>query len=157
MYKYLQRGYSALLRSVCTKEMKGTCHMGLFDSGAFKVTEWGLDATWYKQQVISLNIANISTPDFKAKTVSFQLELENACKCRYHTGSGDGRHDHTEDGTGRLRAVTTYETNTNQTLNGNNVDIEKESNALLDAQYQYSTMIDYLISRYSMIRTAIGK
>ena len=53
--------------------------------------------------------------------------------------------------------TTTYETNTDQLLNGNNVDIEKEGLALVDVQYQYKTMIDYMNSQYAMIRSAIGK
>ncbi|MGN1101281.1 MAG: hypothetical protein ACI4RG_03755, partial [Huintestinicola sp.] len=52
---------------------------------------------------------------------------------------------------------TTYETNTSQLLNGNNVDIEKEGLELVDVKYQYQTMIDYMNSQYTMIRRAIGK
>ena len=92
--------------------------MGLFDSAAFKITEQGLDAAWYKQQVISHNIANVSTPDYKAKTVNFGLVLkEEICKCSYHTPTDN------EKGNVSLKVATTYETNTNQLLNGNNVDI----------------------------------
>lgn len=120
--------------------------MGLFDGTTFKISEQGLDASWYQQRVISNNIANVDTPDYKAKTVSFGLVLDDAVHARIRNSDRLN-----------VRLAETYETNTNQTLNGNNVDIEKESNALLDAQYQYSTMIDYLNSRYSMIRTAIGK
>lgn len=120
--------------------------MGLFDGAAFKITEQGLDASWYQQTVISNNIANMDTPGYKARTVSFGFVLDQAIGAR---NSDNGRLN--------VRISETYETDTNQTLNGNNVDIEKESNALVDAQYQYSTMVDYLNSRYSMIRTAIGK
>lgn len=132
--------------------------MGLFDSAAFTLTEQGLDAAWYKQQVISHNLSNISTPNYKAKTVSFGLVLRERAKCKYH--------DHTDcpdDGTkeketeGPLWVRTTYETNTRQILNGNNVDIEKEAKELSDTQYQYNTMIDYLNSQYAMIRLAINK
>jgi flagellar basal body rod protein FlgB len=35
--------------------------------------------------------------------------------------------------------------------------MEKETLALADAQYQYSSMIDYMNAQYKMIRTAIGK
>ena len=52
---------------------------------------------------------------------------------------------------------TTYETNTNQTLNGNNVDMEKEALDLADTQYQYSALIDQMNNNYSMIRSAIIK
>ena len=90
----------------------------------------------------------MDTPDFKAKTVSFGLVLDKVIHSKIQ-GKQDDRLG--------VRIVETYETNTNQILDGNNVDIEKESSALVDAQYQYSTMIDYLNSRYRLIRTAIGK
>lgn len=122
--------------------------MGLFDGAVFKIAEQGLDASWYQQRVISNNIANVDTPDFKAKTVSFGLVLDRVIHSKIQ--------DKQDDRLG-VRIVETYETNTNQILDGNNVDIEKESSALVDAQYQYSTMIDYLNSRYRLIRTAIGK
>lgn len=130
--------------------------MGLFDSGAITLTEQGLDATWYKQQVISHNIANVDTPDYKAKTVDFGIVLENACRCKYHVGS-DNKDGVNGKPSAKFTVTTTYETNTNQILDGNNVDIEKEALALADAQYQYGSMIDYMNSQYSMIRRAIGK
>lgn len=155
--------------------------MGLFDGAAFVITEQGLDAAWYKQQIINHNISNITTPDYKAKTVNFGLILKKKMECPYH-GNTDCPYDYTKDerdpsdyssynafeakkleakaAAGNDDVVwvnTTYETNTNQILNGNNVDIEKEGLDLVDVQKQYSTMIDYLSAQYSMIRRAIGK
>ncbi len=141
--------------------------MSLFDGAAFTLTEAGLDAAWYKQQVISQNIANVSTPDYKAKTVSFGLVLKEKMECPYHGYKDcpydDKAEENDEDVSkgiyrdGSLWVKTTYETDTRQILNGNNVDMEKEASELADVQYQYSTMIDYLNSQYAMIRTAIGK
>lgn len=138
---------------------KGDGFMGLFDSAAFVLTEQGLDAAWYKQQVISHNIANITTPDFKAKTVSFGLVLKEKMKCPYHGYTYCPHDDLTaeEKKQDPVWVRTTYETNTSQLLNGNNVDIEKEGMELVDTRNQYNTMIDYLNSQYAMIRTAIGK
>lgn len=132
--------------------------MGLFDSAAFTITEQGLDAAWYKQQVISHNIANVTTPDYKAKTVEFGLVLEKTAKCKYHENM-DCPDDSTREKEEKdvVWVNTTYETNTNQLLNGNNVDIEKEGLALVDVKYQYQTMIDYMNSQYAMIRRAIGR
>lgn len=148
--------------------------MGLFETGAHSLAEQALDATWYKQRVISHNIANVDTPDFKAKTVEFGFILKEKCKCKYHKGITNPDHDchyggngttnafgvkvdGDEDGPLKLSVITTYETNTNQILDGNNVDMEKEQLALADAQYQYDALIDYLNNNYSMIRKAINK
>ncbi len=145
--------------------------MGLFDGAAFAITEQGLDAAWYKQQIIRHNIACVTVPDYKAKTVEFGLVLKETCRCKYHQNTSCP-HDrsHTErDSSGRridsegndsgelVRVRTTYETNTNQILNGNNVDMEKEATDLADVQFQYGTMIDYMNSQYAMIRSAIRR
>ncbi len=120
--------------------------LALFEGDQFKIAEQGLDASWFQQKVISNNIANVETPDFKAKTMSFGLVLDNALHAQITGGDRLS-----------VRGSVTYETNTSQLLNGNNVDIEKESSAMLDAQYQYSTLIDYLNNQYQMIRIAISK
>ncbi len=125
--------------------------MGLFDGAIHNLAEQALDATWYKQQVISNNIANASTPDFKAKTVEFGLILKEKCECKYHTPDED------TDGKLSLSVITTQETDTNQLLNGNNVDQEKEALALADAQYQYSALMDQLNHNYAVIRSAIAR
>lgn len=130
--------------------------MGLFNSVTHTLAEQALDATWYKQQVITNNIANCDTPDYKAKTVEFGLILKEKCKCKYHEGIKDDHfHAGNSDEPVQLTVTTTYETNTNQILDGNNVDMEKEQTALADAQYQYSALTDYLNNNYAMIRSAI--
>lgn len=136
--------------------------MGLFDSATHNLAEQALDATWYKQQVITHNIANVDTPDYKAKTVEFGLILKEKCDCTYHDGIKGGLYHKNssplgEDGKLHLTVTTTYETDTNQILDGNNVDMEKEQTALADAQYQYSALTDYLNNNYAMIRSAISK
>ena len=135
--------------------------MGLFDSVTHNLAEQALDATWYKQRVITNNIANSDTPDYKAKTVEFGLILKEKCKCRYHDEIKDDNYHRRDDRKStdpiELSVVTTYETNTNQILDGNNVDMEKEQTALADAQYQYSALTDYLNNNYAMIRSAISK
>lgn len=124
--------------------------MALFGNASFKILEQGLDNVWLKQKVISQNIANISTPGYKAKTVTFGAVLQNKCKCRYHTGPQEkARLD--------MRAHITSEQDTAQRLDGNNVDFEKESAALSDAQYQYSVLSDKAINELNMIRSAIQK
>lgn len=136
--------------------------MGLFDGVTHNLAEQALDATWYKQRVISHNISNSDTPDYKAKTVEFGLILQEKCKCRYHKGIKDGfYHEEVspfdENGHLRLTVTTGYETDTNQILDGNNVDMEKEQTALADAQYQYSALMDYMNNNYMMIRKAVSK
>ena len=140
--------------------------MALFDNTSFRFLEQGMGMVWQKQRIISQNIANDSTPGYKARTVDFDLVLEEKCKCVYHP---ETPHDDEEEVDGRLigraggksplelKLVVTTEGNTNQTLDGNNVDIEKEAIALADAQLQYNTLSEKIMNEFAMIKTALSK
>lgn len=124
--------------------------MALFNNTSFRLLEQGLDAVWLKQKVISQNIANNDTPGYKAKTVNFSAVLKEKCKSPYH------KYNNTESGI-NLKTTITQETSTNQTADGNNVDMEKESVALADAQTQYDVLSGKISNEFAMIRTAITR
>lgn len=124
--------------------------MALFNNTSFRLLQQGLDAVWLKQKVISQNIANADTPGYKAKTVSFSAVLKEK---RQHSGSIE--HEGKQEL--NLQTHVTVEKSTNQLLDGNNVDAEKENVALADAQYQYDVLAGKLSEEFSMIRTAITR
>jgi flagellar basal-body rod protein FlgB len=123
----------------------------MFSGDIQSLVEAATDATWYKQQVISNNIANIATPDYKAKTVEFGIVLDNQMAADGDTGSKGAYRK------ARLGVYTYEQPSTRQQLDGNNVDIEKERISLMDTQYQYSALIDYMNSNYINIRKALSK
>ena len=132
--------------------------MGLFSNSNQILAEQALDAVWYKQRVISNNIANIETPDYKAKTVDFKIILEERRKCAFRPVKDRSQSRINKNSNlGEFRVSTSYRQDTNQILDGNNVDLEKEALALADAQIQYDALIDRLNSDYRMIRSAITK
>ena len=51
----------------------------MFKNTSFRFLEQGLDLTWQKQKIISQNIANDSTPGYKAKTAEFRVILDKKC------------------------------------------------------------------------------
>lgn len=128
--------------------------MALFDNNSFKLLEQGLSFTNYKMKVINQNIANDSTPGYKARTAEFKLVLKEKCKCRYHIGDPQNPND---DNPYELVTHTYTEPNTNQTLDENNVDMEKEQTALADAQYQFQALADKATAEFAMYRTALSK
>jgi flagellar basal-body rod protein FlgB len=132
--------------------------MGLFDSAVHNLTEQTVDAAWYKQKVISNNIANIQTPDYKARNVEFSVALDR------EMSKGRGRNEASRTANGRnernhngVAVETTLSSGTRQVLDGNNVDIEAERAKLIDTQYQYAALIDSLNAEYRKIRSAIAK
>ncbi|MDR0947519.1 MAG: flagellar basal body rod protein FlgB [Ruminococcus sp.] len=119
--------------------------MAIFDNSIQNLAEQATAAAWYKQTVISNNIANIETPNYNARTVNFGLALAEEMKKGERTYNP------------YVNVQTDIDTDTRMTLNGNNVDLEKERIALADVQYQYAALIDMMNERYKQIRTALTR
>lgn len=123
--------------------------MALFNNTNFRLLQQGLDAVWTKQKVINQNIANQNTPGYKAKSVKFSSVLNDKCKyVQYH------KNDNSDI---NIKTTITEAKGTNQRLDGNNVDVEKEMMDLVDAQYQYDVLSGKISNEFSMIRTAISR
>lgn len=89
-----------------------------------------LDATWERNEVISQNIANVDTPGYKRKTVSFEEELREAVESK----------DFKKSDVDRIEIKVTVENrNLSMRLDGNNVDIDSEMAALAKNTIQYNT------------------
>ena len=101
-----------------------------------------LDGLALRQHVIADNIANVDTPNFRATSVDFESSLSAAIA----TG-------HVTDG---AVAVTEMPTQTPVGINGNNVDLRKESLAAIQTQFQYQIMTRAVSDRLSRISTATG-
>ena len=123
--------------------------MAIFNNTGFRLLEQGLDGVWRKQQVISQNIANSDTPEYKAKTVNFKTVLSEETRSIKDKTMSKSKPE--------LNLVTTVsvEEGTNQTFDGNNVDAEKEHIALADAQIQYNLLVNKISNEFDMIKTAI--
>ncbi|HKM32486.1 MAG TPA: flagellar basal body rod protein FlgB [Oscillospiraceae bacterium] len=120
--------------------------MALFNTQSFNITKQGLDALWLKQQVISQNIANQNTPDYKQKHVEFSGVLREKLDA-----NGD------RIGKKRLEIQTTVieEDFTNGQPDGNNVDADQQQLELARAQLQYEALINKINGEFSNLRTAM--
>lgn len=101
-----------------------------------------LDGVSLRQRVTADNIANVDTPGFRATSIDFESSLRNAI--------ANGRF---ADGSARVTASTTP-TNTPVGLNGNNVDLRKETLAAMQSQFQYSLLSRAVSDRLALVRTA---
>jgi flagellar basal-body rod protein FlgB len=96
----------------------------------------GLDA---RQQAISANLANVETPDYHARTVSFEDSLRAAL------GDGDP---------GGM-AIDVHESLAATRMNGNNVNIDFELLAQQENNLRQQLVVQALNSKYALVRTAI--
>ncbi|MFC9596840.1 flagellar basal body rod protein FlgB [Peribacillus butanolivorans] len=127
--------------------------MELF-SNTFQSLENALNYSNTKQKVISQNIANSDTPNYKAKDVSkrqsFQAELESSIQS-YRT---DERHLSFKSEGGESSSIVTQR-NVQYNNNGNSVDIDKEMTDLAANQIYYNAVSDRLSGKFKSLETVI--
>ena len=98
-----------------------------------------LDGLDIRQQTIATNLANLETPGYQAKVVSFEDSLRAAA------GSGDP-----------LSASVSVDRSTAPTrLNGNNVNIDFELLEGSETALRQQMLTQGLSAKYGMLRTAI--
>ena len=112
-----------------------------------------LDATATRNEIISNNIANVNTPNYKRKDIRFETELKYAF---LHSD------DSTVDATVRhldLRElqpeVYTDYAELSYRYDGNNVDINNENAILAKNQIKYNGLMDSLNKEFSLLKSAM--
>lgn len=134
--------------------VKGVIGMNLFQSPAFLAVERGLDGATLRQRAITQNIANVDTPNYKAKNVSFKEVLNQELhKKRLSAYRTDERHIPFSN---EKKGPFVWETRTTTyNHNGNNVDIDVEMAELAKNQIYYNALIDRLNGQFQSLQTVI--
>ena len=114
----------------------------IFNRMANQAMESGMDVLWMKMRAHADNIANYSTPDYKAKKVTFREILETTSENQPEKMV--------------LRASITTDNNTEARVDGNNVNMEYEQLELWKAQAQYAALTTKINSDYANLRTVIN-
>lgn len=111
------------------------------------------DASWTRMEVISDNIANVSTPNYKRKDVQFESYLAA------QVNDGDTLDQCVENIDLDSLQATTYVDNSQYSYryDGNNVDIDTENSEMAKTQVRYQALMESLTNEYSRIKTALSK
>ncbi|MED1202080.1 flagellar basal body rod protein FlgB [Heyndrickxia acidicola] len=126
--------------------------MDIFSS-TFSSLENAIGYASQKQKVISDNIANVDTPNYKAKDVSFQNALSDAVNSQFTTKITDPR-DFSFDTSAQPYAVTTQQ-NVDYNSNGNSVDIDKEMSDMATNQIYYNTLVSRMSDEFQTLQMVI--
>ncbi|SNR89915.1 flagellar basal-body rod protein FlgB [Anaerovirgula multivorans] len=118
-----------------------------------------LNATWKRDEVISNNIANANTPNFKKSHVEFEALLQKYLKGSELSGSTT--HDkHIQIGVKSLNDLN-HKVNTPQNFktrrDGNNVDIDVEMGELAKNYIVFNTLSTQLNNDMKRLRIAINE
>lgn len=125
--------------------------MSGFYGNGIGMTEKVLDFLWSRQSVTLNNIANVDTPGFKSRYVTFEEELGRRIQ-----GAGEGtavpsRIARSIDST-RAGIQTTWGESTR--LDGNNVDMDQEQVSLVRTAYEYQYMLSSINNDINRLRNA---
>ena len=113
------------------------------------------DASWTREEVLTNNIANVDTPNYKRQDVDFTTYLRSALS-RTNGGSSSL--------TNRVNnlnyndiAIKTYTDNSTLSyrLDGNNVDLSTENVELASEQINYNALIDSMNNEFSRFKTVL--
>ena len=105
--------------------------------GLFGVHGTALQIRGQRMGVLASNIANASTPGFKARDIDFKAAL----------GAAEGRGD--------AAAATLYRVPTQPSMDGNTVELATEQTAFAENAVQYQTTLSFLNGRIGQITRAL--
>ncbi|MGN0375584.1 MAG: flagellar basal body rod protein FlgB [Butyrivibrio sp.] len=130
----------------------------MINSGAFAYVDLlkaSADYSWKRNEVISSNIANVDTPNYKRQDVSFESVLSNAVA---KAGSSSRSLTQTVRNIDyRHVAPTVYTDNSGMSyrIDGNNVDIDTEEVELASNQLYYQGVTDSITQNFNRIKSAL--
>jgi len=121
--------------------------------GTISSLENGLSYATLNHKTIANNIANVDTPNYKAKSVSFKDMLANEQQIAISAYRTDNRHYDFEmkqstPGVSNL-------TNLRYRNNGNAVDMDAEQTKLAENQIYYNALIDRVNGKLNTLNTVI--
>ena len=124
--------------------------MNLMFGNSISMTSKSLEFLWAKQLTIANNLANVDTPGYKSKYVTFEDEFQNRIKLASASGN-----------VARTRGIinnsyyTVNETESSARLDENNVNADAEEVEMARAQLQYQYVLNAINSDFSRLRSVI--
>lgn len=113
------------------------------------------DGAWLRNEAISNNIANATTPNYKRQDVAFEDALRSSI-----LGATEGSLDRKVHNANLSTVRPTVFTDNGQVsyrLDGNNVDPETENVYLAKNQLYYEGLMTSINHEFSTMKTAMGK
>jgi len=119
-------------------------------SNTLLATEKMADYLWQKQQVTLNNIANVSTPGYKAQYVTFQDELKRKLEFANNSNASKIREEIIDS-----PILVHTKNNESNRLDGNNVNMDVEQVELASTTIQYKMAISSINDELMRIKSAI--
>jgi flagellar basal-body rod protein FlgB len=129
----------------------------MIGSSAFdyiNVLDKAADASWTRENLITNNIANVDTPNYKRKDIDFESVLkEELGNCKNTSLDSKMR----DVNLSNLNAtIYTDHANLSYRLDGNNVDIDTENVELASEQIKYEALTTSITKEFSRMKSVIS-
>ncbi|KRM96874.1 flagellar basal-body rod protein FlgB [Liquorilactobacillus aquaticus DSM 21051] len=122
--------------------------------GTYDLLKQAMDVSSTRSQLISSNIANVNTANYKAKSVDFENQLNKALGSDgFSLATTNKRHLQSSD-----LVTPTIKTNSGTSVkeNGNNVDLDVEMMNQATNGLYYSALVSQLNGRYQMMNYVLN-
>lgn len=123
---------------------------GIYGNGIM-LTEKVLDFLWGRQTVTLNNIANVDTPGFKSRYVTFEDELNKRVE---NVSAGQGAGNQVGRAIDKTRAQVRVTMAESTRLDGNNVDMDQEQVDLVRTAYEYQHMVNSISNDLNRLKSA---
>jgi len=121
--------------------------------GTISSLEKGLSYATLKNKTIAQNIANVDTPNYKTKEVSFKDVLNDAKQANIPAYRTDARHYDFKINIGGSGVYSNE--NFRSRANGNAVNMDAEQAKLAENTIYYNALIDRVSSKFSTLNNVV--
>ena len=134
--------------------LEGGCMISTSAFDYINVLDKAADASWTRESLITNNIANVNTPNYKRRDLNFESVLnEQLGSCKHESLDTKMR---TVD-LGQLNPmVYTDHSGLSYRLDGNNVDIDTEEAELASEQIKYQALTTSISKEFSRMKSVIS-
>lgn len=128
------------------------------NSGAFgyvDVLKTAADASWLREEVLTNNIANVDTPNYKRLDVEFTTYLKSALEQAGTPASTLTQKVNEANLSGITTRTYTENTTLSYRMDGNNVDLSTENAELAAEQINYNALIDSMNNEFTRMKAVL--
>ena len=128
------------------------------NSGAFgyvDVLKTAADASWLREEVLTNNIANVDTPNYKRQDVEFTTYLKSALEQAGTPASALTQKVNEANLSGITTRTYTENTTLSYRMDGNNVDLSTENAELAAEQINYNALIDSMNNEFTRMKAVL--
>ena len=126
---------------------------GIF--GYVNVLKSAADASWLREEVLSNNIANVDTPNYKRQDVEFKTYLNSAIEQSGKPKATLTQKINNVDLSNIKTRTYTDNSELSYRIDGNNVDLSTENVELAAEQINYNALIDSMNNEFSRFKAVL--